>query len=88
MRVRVGQVLVYHANLLDAIDGRTGLKNGDLVRVINVHGAPNANTMQHCYVGTVDTGGFIGLVHCNSLHTRKDYADYLRAKIRVIEEKR
>ena len=81
MRVRVGQVLIYHPNLLDSVDGRTSLKSGDTVKVINVHGCPKANTMHHCYVGTVEGGNFIGLVHTNSLHTKADYTQYLREKI-------
>lgn len=81
MKVRVGQVLVYHPNLLDRVDGRTGLQSGDLVKVINLNGAPKANTMGHCYVGRVEDGHFVGLVHTNSLHTKAEYADYLRREI-------
>jgi len=81
MKVRVNQVLIYHPNILDACDGRTNLKSGDMVKVINVAGCPKANTMGHCYVGNSDTGEFIGLVCTNSLHTRQAYADYLRKKI-------
>ena len=81
MRVRVGQVLVYHPNALDAIAGRTGLQSGDTVKVIVVHGCPKANTMGHCYVGNVADGHFIGLVCTNSLHTKAEYAQYLRERI-------
>lgn len=82
MKVRVNSEYVYHANMLDRCDARTNLKNGELVRVINMHGAPKANTMGHCYVvrsGDVDT--FVGLVHTNSLHTKKDYIAYLKSEM-------
>lgn len=82
MKVRVNSEYVYHANLLDRTDGRTNLKNGELVKVVNMHGAPKANTMDHAYVvraNDVDT--FVGLVHTNSLHTKSDYIAYLKAEI-------
>ena len=80
MRVRVNTVYVYHPNLLDRVDGRTNLKSGDRVRVVNLYGCPKANTMGHCHVETLDRK-IIGLVHCNSLHTKADYIAYLKAKI-------
>jgi len=83
MKVRVNQILVYHPNMLDAIDGRTSLKSGDLVKVINMPGCPKANVMGHCYVGDVATGKFIGMVHTNSLHTRKEWAEY-QTKLAVL----
>jgi hypothetical protein len=85
MKVRAGQVLIYHPNLLDRIDGRTALKSGDTVRVVNLPGCPRANTMGHCHVEDVNTGAFIGLVHTNSLHTRAEYIEYLRSKIAQYE---
>jgi hypothetical protein len=86
-RVHVNSLYVYHANLLDRCDGRTNLKNGELVKVVNMHGCPKANTMGHCYVvrkDDVDT--FVGLVHCNSLHTIEEYKEYLRARIAELEK--
>ena len=80
-RVRNGRVYWYHPNLLDRCDARTSLKSGDRVRVKNLTGCPPANTMGHAHVVDVNTGEFIGLVHCNSLHTREEYADYLRREI-------
>ena len=62
MKVRVNQKLVFVPNMLDQIDGRTNLKKGDLVKVINVRGCPPANTMGHCYVGHPETGEFIAYV--------------------------
>ena len=66
-RVRVNSIYTYDPVMFDILDGRTGLKKGDTVRVINVHGCPKANTMGHCYVGAVVTGKFIGMVCTNSL---------------------
>jgi hypothetical protein len=80
-KVRVNSVYVYHPNLLDRIDGRTNLQSGDTVRVVNLHGCPKANTMGHCHVADTKTGEFIGLVHCNSLHTKQEYIDYLKREI-------
>jgi len=81
MKVRVGQVLYYVANGLDRVDARTNLEEGTQVKVINVHGCPPANTMGHCYVGDTITGKFIGMVCTNSLHTKADYIQYLKAQI-------
>lgn len=72
MKVRVGTEYIYYPNLLDRIDGRTSLVPGDIVRVINLPGAPKANTMGHCYVGNRADGHFIGMVHTNSLHSMSD----------------
>jgi hypothetical protein len=86
MRVRYGQRLFYLPNLLDRIDGRTSLKEGDEVVVIKVSGCPAANVMSHCYVGDPKLGGyFIGMVHTNSLHTREEYMAYLKEKIAAKE---
>jgi hypothetical protein len=59
----------------------THLKSGDVVRVVNLPGAPKANTMQHCYVADINSGVFIGMVHTNSLHTKAEYIAYLRNRI-------
>ena len=50
MKVRVGQILFYVPTLLDRIDQPYNVREGYKVRVINLHGAPKANTMGHCYV--------------------------------------
>ena len=71
-KVRVNSIYTYDPVILDRIDGRTNLRVGDKVRVINVFGAPKANTMGHCYVGDVQTREFIGLVCTNSLTPVKD----------------
>lgn len=82
MKVKVNSLYIYHANLLDATDGRTNLQNGELVKVVNMHGCPKANTMGHAYVVRADDPStFVGLVHTNSLHTKADYVAYLRQRL-------
>jgi hypothetical protein len=85
MKVQAGRTYFYHANLLDAIDGRTNLTEGEEVQVVNLPGCPRANTMNHAHVERLD-GSFGGLVHCNSLHSRADYMTWLRAKIKEKEQ--
>jgi hypothetical protein len=86
MRVKANSVYIYHPNLLDRCDARTDLKSGDAVRVVNLHGCPKANTMGHCHVTDPLTGRFIGLVCCNSLHTKGEYITYLRARVALGEQ--
>jgi len=81
MRVRVNSEYYFVPNLLDIAHPLTNLRNGDVVRVVNLPSAPPANTMGHCYVANPRTGEFIGMVHTNSLHTRADYIAYLRNEI-------
>ena len=70
MNVRANTQYIYYPNLLDMIDGRTGLVPGSIVTVMNLPGCPPANTMQHAHV--YYNGKFAGLVHVNSLHSLKD----------------
>jgi 3-dehydroquinate synthase class II len=72
-RVRVNARYVYDPVLLDQIDGRTSLKKGDVVQVVNLHGCPKANTMGHCHVEK--DGQFAGLVCCNSLIPLKEWKE-------------
>lgn len=81
MKVSAGQFLYYVPRLLDITDGRTGLEVGERVKVITAHGCPPPNAMKHCFVGDPETGNFIGLVCTSSLHTKAEYAEWLRAKI-------
>ena len=67
MRVRAGRIYRYNPVLLDIVDGWTNLREGDLVRVVNLPGCPKANVMNHCHVADPQTDRFIGLVCCNSL---------------------
>ena len=85
-KVQNGRVYYYLPNLLDMVDARTSLKSGDCVRVKSLPGCPPANTMGHAHVCNPETGEFIGLVHCNSLHTREEYVNYLRRTIAKMEQ--
>ena len=83
-RVRVNATYIYSPNLLDKIDGRKNLKDGEQVRVVNLPGCPKAGTMGHCHVERMD-GSWGGLVHCNSLHTKTEYMAWLRSEIAKCE---
>jgi len=69
-KVRVGTEYIYEPVLIDLCDGKTGLKKGQIVKVINLPGCPKANTMNHCHVSY--KGKFVGMVCCNSLRTIKE----------------
>jgi len=86
-KVRVGQTYIYSPNLLDKIDGRTNLQDGETVRVIQPFGCPRNGTMDHTFVQRID-GSRGGLVHCNSLHTKAEYLDYLKRRIAVMDAER
>lgn len=72
MKVRVGSTYVYSPNGIDISCPCKGnhLKEGQLVKVINLPMAPKANTMGQCYVADPTTGVFICMVSTNSLHTK------------------
>ena len=65
-RVRVGKRYRYEPVWLDRASPPYDVNPGDVVRVVNLPGAPRANTMGHCYVAHLD-GRFGGLVCTNSL---------------------
>lgn len=70
MRVRVNSTYVFKANGWDTFDSKHNgyLSDGDLVRVINLHGCPPANTMGQCYVRKVgDTSNAFVMVSTGSL---------------------
>ena len=75
MRVRVNSKYEYRPNGWDSLmpcqsanGGKgNGLTPGQTVEVINLHGAPPANTMGQCYVGDAVTGKFICMVSTGSL---------------------
>ena len=62
-KVRVNSLYRYQPVL---IDHDVPLETGTIVRVINLHGCPPANTMGHCYIEHLG-GEFIRLVCTNSL---------------------
>ena len=73
-KVRVNSIYEFQPVPLDVYDSKvSGVKPGDKVRVINLPGAPKANTMNHCYIET-RAGDFCGMVCCNSLIKTKKAA--------------
>ena len=93
-KVYAGRVYYYNPTLLDRIDARTDLKQGNQVRVVNLPGCPKANTMGHCHIESVDPdvpnnrGRFIGLVCTSSLDTPEQYRAYLQRKVQELERNR
>jgi len=69
MFVRVGGLYQYDPNAWDKLRPCQGnqLQPGDIVKVINLPGAPKANTMGQCYVANPETGKFICMVSTGSL---------------------
>ena len=65
-KVKVGQVYTFNPCMWDVLDAKGPLVKGDKVKVVNLPGAPKANTMGHCYAEHVTTH-HVQLVHCNSL---------------------
>jgi len=76
-KVRVGSLYAYHPVMMDVLHPPFGNpENGAILRVINKHGCPKANTMGMCYVETMD-GEFMGMVCTNSLiHVTKRGGKY------------
>ena len=68
MRVRVGSKYRYERAGYDLFDSKAAeIAPGSVVKVINLPGAPPANTMGHCYVADPVTGDFLGMVDTLSL---------------------
>jgi hypothetical protein len=66
MKVRVNAIYTYTGRgFFDQVDGHP-VEPGTKVRVINLHGAPKANTMGQCYIATLD-GTFLRMVQTASL---------------------
>lgn len=66
-KVRVGSLYAFNPVGMDVwASNKVDLETGSIVRVVNKHGCPPANTMGHCYVELLDKT-FIGMVLCNSL---------------------
>jgi hypothetical protein len=83
MRVTVGKIYHYSPNGWDSIFpvGAEKLTLGQQVKVINLPGAPKANTMGQCYVADVNTGKFLCMVSTGSLCTAAEYLDILKAML-------
>jgi hypothetical protein len=68
MHVRTGSIYTFKACGWDRFDGRGHTPcDGTLVRVVAPYGCPPPNTLNHCFVETLE-GKFIGLVCCASLY--------------------
>jgi len=69
MRVRVNSTYRFDPVPMDLISpAHQGLVKGDIVKVVNLHGCPKANTMGHCHVEK--DGKFMGMVNTNSLEKK------------------
>jgi hypothetical protein len=86
-RVRAGQEFYFVPVFLDKVNPPYNVREGDLVKVVNLPGCPKANTMGHCHVHIVaavdgrEASTFGGLVCTNSLVTLEEYREYLKAQI-------
>jgi len=66
-KVRAGRIYKYNPVLLDRIHRCAGAAEpGQLVRVVNLPGAPKCNTMGQCHIEDLQ-GHFLGMVCTNSL---------------------
>lgn len=69
-KVRAGATYVFDATFYDIIHPSAEVKNGDVVRVVNLKSAPKANTMGQCHIESLD-GTFLGMVSTASLTPAK-----------------
>ena len=70
MKVRANAHYYFTPNLMDIYSpAHRGLKHGDKVKVVNLHGCPKANVMGQCHVER--DGVFMGMVSVNSLQKEK-----------------
>ena len=72
MKVRVNQTYRYQPNGFDRFHPCVGnnLQPGQVAKVINLPGAPKANTMGQCYVADPQTGKFLCMVSTSSLEAK------------------
>jgi len=67
-RVRVNSVYTFTPCLLDiAMPQHYSATKGQRVRVVNLPGAPPANTMGQCHIVDAETDTFLGMVSTASL---------------------
>jgi len=68
-RVRVGTVYIFRPVMIDVVwTQHHQATEGQLVRVVNLPGAPKANTMGQCHIEDAATRDFLGMVSVRSLH--------------------
>ena len=65
-KVRAGSLYRFEPVPIDYLHPPHNVKPNDIVRVVNLHGCPRANTMGHAHVQHLG-GEFAGLVCVNSL---------------------
>jgi len=65
-KVRVNSKYKFVPVGMDIFSPCCAIPSGTIVRVVNKHGCPPANTQGHCYMETLD-GAIFGLVLTNSL---------------------
>jgi hypothetical protein len=66
MKVHVGKTYKFQPVMFDVLNPCQATA-GQLVKVVNLHGCPKANTMGMCYIATVEDGAFLGMVMTSSL---------------------
>lgn len=72
MRVIAGRVYVFSPQGYDRLmPEHYSAIRGQLVRVVQLPGAPKPNTMGHAHIADASTGSFLGLVSTASLTPRK-----------------
>lgn len=88
MKVKAGKFYRFSPNLLDAIHNCAEVKDGDIVRVVNLTGCPKAGVMNQCHVEDAD-GRFLGMVSVNSLsdcpQPKADTATITPTELRVLK---
>jgi hypothetical protein len=86
-RVRVNGLYVYTPNGFDRFHPTSNntLLSGQVVRVINLPGAPKANPMGQCYVGDRETGKFICMVSTASLESVSAVIARLKAQVKAAQ---
>lgn len=67
-RVTVGRTYQFSREGFDCLWSHCDAQEGQVVRVVNLPGAPRANTMGHCHIETV-RGEFLGMCDVRSLHS-------------------
>ena len=69
-KVKVNSKYIYNSVHMDRFSpANQGLKEGDIVQVVNLPGCPKANIMGQCHVKR--DGKFMGMVSINSLEKIK-----------------
>lgn len=67
-KVRAGSIYTFHPVMMDVVwSQHHQASDGQLVRVINLPGAPKAKTMGQCHIEDASTRDFLGMVSIHSL---------------------